>query len=297
MKHNFGLRSSQSLGATLIASMIEINRVEEVLAAAVAAASSVQENPQFAYLQQHDFNSQLNKLYSLSPCGGSYDRTTLMSGLELDSNFQGRAVSLAPPFQQQQGGVAPVSISPMQQLQQSRQLQNTMSELLLAQQGQVRRLVDESFSPNQTRRPSCVQTPVELCAKVVKPLPKLPRRKVTAETFPMKLMETMTAHHDDDIVSWCPDGKSFVVVDPDLFVDMISKHMSENCKYASFVRKLNKWGFSRRKSGAYRKLNKWGFSRRKSGADCFYHPLFQYDRMDLCAQMIYKHRIEWSKKK
>jgi hypothetical protein len=70
-----------------------------------------------------------------------------------------------------------------------------------------------------------------------KPDPK--KRK--AKTFPEKLMQAMMQSPDDDIVAWLPDGKSFVVVDPDRFcADVLGKVFKE-CKYPSFVRKLHRY--------------------------------------------------------
>jgi hypothetical protein len=71
MRPDFGLPNSQSLGAVRMPSMIEISRAEEVL----VAASSVQQNPQFVSLQQHDFSSRFNKPHSLSQWGGPYNPT------------------------------------------------------------------------------------------------------------------------------------------------------------------------------------------------------------------------------
>lgn len=112
-------------------------------------------------------------------------------------------------------------------------------------------------------------------------LPKLRKRR--AKTFPVKLMEAITSHYDEDIVAWLPDGRSFVVVDPEAFVETILTPNFKDCKYSSFVRKLNRWGFARLTSG--------------TGTDCFYHALFQRERIDLCAQMLCMPRKDSSTKK
>lgn len=97
--------------------------------------------------------------------------------------------------------------------------------------------------------------------------PKLRKRHV--KSFPMKLMETINEHYDESVIAWLPDGKSFVVVDPDLFVENVLSQTFKGGKYSSFVRKLNRWGFSRLISG--------------TGMDCFHNALFQRDRSELCA--------------
>jgi hypothetical protein len=96
------------------------------------------------------------------------------------------------------------------------------------------------------------------------------RRKV--KSFPVKLMTALIEHPNDDAVAWLPDGKSFVIVNPDLFVETTLKQTFKECKYASFVRKLHRWGFVRLTSG--------------TGTDCFHHPLFQRNRAALCARIV-----------
>lgn len=98
------------------------------------------------------------------------------------------------------------------------------------------------------------------------------QRKRRAKTFPVKLMEALLTNYDEQYIAWLPDGKSFVIISPEEFVDKVLGNAFKNSKYASFVRKLNRWGFARLTSG--------------TGTDCFYHPLFQRDRMDLAAQML-----------
>jgi hypothetical protein len=105
----------------------------------------------------------------------------------------------------------------------------------------------------------------QICA-----MPKPPKvRKRHVKSFPVKLMEAITDYYDETIVAWLLDGKSFVVVDPQEFIDKVLAQAFKGGKYASFVRKLNRWGFSRLISG--------------TGMDCFHHPFFQRSRMDLCA--------------
>jgi hypothetical protein len=98
-------------------------------------------------------------------------------------------------------------------------------------------------------------------------------KKRKAKTFPEKLMQAMTEFGDnEDAVAWLPDGKSFVIVSPDQFVKAVLTPVFKSCKYASFVRKLHRWGFARLTSG--------------TGTDCFHHPLFQKSRKDLSARIV-----------
>jgi hypothetical protein len=109
---------------------------------------------------------------------------------------------------------------------------------------------------------------VDRLAKTI-PISKLTKtRKRHVKSFPVKLMEAIHDYYDETTVAWLADGKSFVVVDPDVFCDKVISKAFKGGRYASFVRKLNRWGFGRLVSG--------------TGMDCFHHPLFQRNRMDLC---------------
>lgn len=98
-----------------------------------------------------------------------------------------------------------------------------------------------------------------------------PLKSTKVKSFPEKLMQAMLENKDEDAVGWLPDGKSFVIVSPDKFVDQVLNKMFKHSKYASFVRKLHRWGFVRLTSG--------------TGTDCFYHPLFQKNRKDLASKI------------
>jgi len=104
-------------------------------------------------------------------------------------------------------------------------------------------------------------------------------KKKRAKTFPEKLMEALMAHSEEDAVAWLPDGKSFVVVDPELLCEDVLSNVFKVSKYASFVRKLHRWGFVRLTSG--------------TGTDCFHHPLFQRGKMDQCSKIICTPRAEY----
>ena len=74
-------------------------------------------------------------------------------------------------------------------------------------------------------------------------------KKKRAKTFPEKLMEALMEHSDEEAVAWLPDGKSFVIVNPDMFCEDVLSNVFKVSKYASFVRKLHRWGFVRLTSG------------------------------------------------
>jgi hypothetical protein len=67
-------------------------------------------------------------------------------------------------------------------------------------------------------------------------------------------------------------GKSFVVIQPDVFMnDILGDIFPRQAKYTSFIRKLSRWGFVRLTNG--------------TGSDCFHHPLFQRNRYDLASKI------------
>jgi hypothetical protein len=96
-------------------------------------------------------------------------------------------------------------------------------------------------------------------------------KKKRAKTFPEKLMASMMEFADEEAVAWLPDGKSFVIVNPDIFCDEVLSKVFKESKYASFVRKLHRWGFVRLTSG--------------TGTDCFHHPQFQRNRKEMAAKI------------
>jgi len=114
--------------------------------------------------------------------------------------------------------------------------------------------------------------PVELPPQAQAPQVLPAKKSKKARTFPEKLMDTMLTHGREDVVAWLPDGKSFVVVDPDAFVDQVLNPVFKQAKYSSFVRKLHRWGFVRLTSG--------------TGTDCFHHPFFNRNRRDWASKIV-----------
>lgn len=90
-----------------------------------------------------------------------------------------------------------------------------------------------------------------------------------AVPFPLKLMKVLSTEEYSHVITWMPGGRSFVVIRPKAFVaDILPKHF-KSAQFASFTRKLARWGFSRCEDGTGE----------------FYHPQFRRGRIDLAERM------------
>jgi len=107
------------------------------------------------------------------------------------------------------------------------------------------------------------------------------------EIFPQRLMHVLSDTSITDIITWLPHGRSFVIVQPEILAEKIlpkyfpesctsssnaSSSTTSSCKYPSFTRKLNRWGFRQVTRGP------------DSGA--FHHKFFRRDDPTQCRQMI-----------
>ena len=106
------------------------------------------------------------------------------------------------------------------------------------------------------------------------------------EIFPQRLMRILSDHTISDIITWLPHGRSFVIIQQEVLAEKIlpryfpestsassnNKSSSAACKYPSFTRKLNRWGFRQVTRGP--------------DAGAFHHKFFRRDEPRLCLQMI-----------
>mmetsp|Transcript_20123 Transcript_20123/g.38154 ORF Transcript_20123/g.38154 Transcript_20123/m.38154 type:complete len:446 (+) Transcript_20123:112-1449(+) len=84
----------------------------------------------------------------------------------------------------------------------------------------------------------------------------------------------------DDIVSWQPHGRAFIVHSPTRFVNEIMPLFFRQTRFASFQRQLSLYGFLR-------------LTRKGSDHGAYYHELFVRGRADLC-QLMQRTRIKGS---
>lgn len=104
------------------------------------------------------------------------------------------------------------------------------------------------------------------------------------EIFPQRLMRILSDLTISDVITWLPHGRSFVILQPEVLAERVlpayfpesasstNKTKSSSCKYPSFTRKLNRWGFRQVTRGP--------------DAGAFHHKLFCRDEPGLCLQMI-----------
>jgi hypothetical protein len=59
----------------------------------------------------------------------------------------------------------------------------------------------------------------------------------------MKMMRMSEEHGDGFCVTWCDDGRSFVIKDCDEFTRVVVPKFFKPTKFSSFTRKLYRWGF------------------------------------------------------
>jgi len=59
----------------------------------------------------------------------------------------------------------------------------------------------------------------------------------------LQLMNLLSCDDKVEIITWLPHGKSFIFLDQKRFVEEVMPMHFGKCKFASFSRKLYRWGF------------------------------------------------------
>jgi len=116
------------------------------------------------------------------------------------------------------------------------------------------------------------------------------------EIFPQRLMYILSQQSISHIITWLHQGSSFVIIDPDIFATKIlpqffsetTSSSSTSSSNASGSKSKNKKSTSCKYPSFTRKLNRWGFRQISRGPDAgaFHHPLFQRENPNLCLEMV-----------
>jgi len=89
--------------------------------------------------------------------------------------------------------------------------------------------------------------------------------------FPIKLHQILSNPEFHDIIGWLPHGRSWRVLKPKAFEDKVIPLHFRHCRYSSFMRQVNGWGFKRVFQGA--------------DLNSYYHELFLRGLPHLCLKM------------
>lgn len=99
--------------------------------------------------------------------------------------------------------------------------------------------------------------------------------------FPEKLMRILDSEEYIDIFSWSKSGKSIVIHQPyELISKVLVKHFDakEDMKFDSFLRKLYRWGFSKKTADEE--------DGDEEGAHIYIHNHFQKSKLDECINVV-----------
>eukprot|EP00956_Cyclotella_meneghiniana_P027723 scaffold62892_cov45-Cyclotella_meneghiniana.AAC.1 len=130
------------------------------------------------------------------------------------------------------------------------------------------------FSRTVTGSPAAAATTqVEATAQLSQSVSKPPSsRRKPKPTFPDRLHAVLSNRSLSDIIAWLPSGKSFCILNKDEFTKKILPMYFKESKFASFDRRLKRWGFRKAFTTGQKQV-------------ILTHDLFQKDRLDLGKMM------------
>lgn len=138
-------------------------------------------------------------------------------------------------------------------------------------------LLFAAASQHQNRKEPLQQSVVTDCESTISSLSSdQPTAPPAAKIFfPEVLMDMLNnnSHRFDSIISWKPDGRSFVIKNRHEFKDKVLPLYFQS-NFDSFLRKLKRWGFEKNK-----------VRRRGEPSIEFAHPYFRRDESGLCLRM------------
>ena len=93
-----------------------------------------------------------------------------------------------------------------------------------------------------------------------------------------QLMYVLEHREFEDIITWSFNGQTFIIKDPKTFTENVLPPLFKIAKFESFQRKLDRWGFAKRRGAGRIGLvspETWWY----------YHPCFQKGNYDLCRRI------------
>jgi hypothetical protein len=68
---------------------------------------------------------------------------------------------------------------------------------------------------------------------------------VRVQKLPVKLHDILSRKQFSSIITWCPHGRAFVILNSKQFEQVVMPEYFEYCNYKSFTRLINAWSFRR----------------------------------------------------
>lgn len=96
-------------------------------------------------------------------------------------------------------------------------------------------------------------------------------------------MSILDDESNAEVISWLPEGKGFIILDKKRFAEDVMPRYFNDTKFASFIRRLNRWCFIHRPKGNCQSQ--------------YFHPWFVKGDLHKCLQIRPKPQVSYKKKK
>ena len=124
-------------------------------------------------------------------------------------------------------------------------------------------------------------------------MPFKPTAENAKEIFPRRLFRILSDKSISDIITWLPHGNAFVILKTDKLAEtVLPKYFPESCASAQQLSRAKNSSSSKSQTCKYpsftRKLNRWGFRQVTRGPDsgAFHHKFFNREEPDNCLKMV-----------
>ena len=114
----------------------------------------------------------------------------------------------------------------------------------------VQRPMEEIPAPQTATAAAATTTETELNANVMPDFNDKPLKNLAFPLKMYKILEDADTDGFQDVISFLPSGKGFMVWRPERFVKEVMPTYFKTCRLSSFYRQLNLYGFKRTASGA-----------------------------------------------